>query len=117
MNGKFLLSISLLVLSISVQAAGVSTNCELISSSPTNSYFCDSFGNGASLVSQTWQVTFGGHITGQGTGFMGANCASTSGSLQYNFIAALSDGSTVTGSGSLPCNQSGCGTLGCGAPF
>jgi len=97
-------------------AGSTITTCEMISPNPPREFVCDTFGDGATLVSQTWSLTTGGTILAQTTGLLAVRCGGGS-SVGYQFIASLSDGSTDTGSGSLPCSSgSGPGTGGGGPP-
>ncbi|MDA3934864.1 MAG: hypothetical protein PF630_11145 [Gammaproteobacteria bacterium] len=98
--------LAMLFTSSTVYASGVTTTCELIDTGTPRTFVCSSFGDSADLTSQTWSLTTGGTIIAQGTGFMAAECGGST-NLGYQFIAALSDGMTATGSGNLPCQDGG----------
>ncbi len=58
-----------------------------------------------------------GAILAQTSGFLTVTCGTAS-SVGYQFIAALSDGMTDTGAGSLPCENGGSpGVPPCGGPI
>lgn len=92
------------LMSALVYAGSVTTTCELITTGTPRTFVCSSFGDGATITSQTWSLTTAGTIIQQGPGIMAAECGGTT-NLGYQFIAALSDGMTDTGSGSLPCDS------------
>ncbi|MBU1188372.1 MAG: hypothetical protein KKC01_05000 [Gammaproteobacteria bacterium] len=94
------------LLAQSVYAGSTNTTCEMINPNPPREFVCDTFGDGATLVSQTWSLTSAGTILGQTTGLLAVRCGGGS-SVGYQFIASLSDGMTDTGSGSLPCGNGG----------
>jgi hypothetical protein len=100
--------LAMLFTSSSVYASGVTTTCELIDTGTPRTFVCSSFGDSAAITSQTWSLTTSGTIISQGTGFMAAECGGST-NLGYTFIAALSDGMTDTGAGSLPCQDGGGG--------
>lgn len=96
--------------------ANTDTACEMIDANPPRLFFCETHTSGApTLVSQVWSLTTGGIILQQGTGFMAAQCGGST-NLGYQYIAVLSDGTTDTGFGSLPC-QDGGGSGPCGGPI
>ena len=93
---------------IMASASSVSTFCELIGSPSANqlSYFCDSFGNGATIVSQTWSAQINTVIIGQGDGFVGVECSFVPGpNAQFSHLTTLSDGSVHNSSVSVPCDN------------
>jgi len=96
------------LMSPALHAGSVNTTCELIDTGTPRTFVCSSFGIGATITSQTWSLTTAGTIIQQGLGIMAAECGGTT-NLGYQFIAALSDGMTDTGSGSLPCQSGGGG--------
>lgn len=98
--------LAMLFTSSSVYASGVTTTCELIDTGTPRTFVCSTFGDTATITSQTWSLTTGGVIISQFPGIMAAECGGTT-NLGYQFIAALSDGMTDTGSGSLPCQSGG----------
>lgn len=98
--------LTMLFTSSSVYASGVTTTCEMIGTGTPRTFVCSSFGDSAVITSQTWSLTTSGTIISQATGIMAAECGGST-SLGYTFIAALSDGMTDTGSGSLPCESGG----------
>ncbi|MDA3934861.1 MAG: hypothetical protein PF630_11130, partial [Gammaproteobacteria bacterium] len=99
--------LAMLFTSSSVYASGVTTTCELIDTGTPRTFVCSSFGDTATITSQTWSLTTGGTIIAQATGIMAAECDLSSTNLGYTFIAALSDGMTATGAGNLPCQDGG----------
>jgi len=93
----------------SVYAGSTITTCEMINPNPPREFVCDTFGDGATLISQTWSLTTGGTILSQTTGFIAFRCSggpSGGSSIGYQFIASLSDGMTDTGSSNLSCDNS-----------
>ncbi|MBU1188162.1 MAG: hypothetical protein KKC01_03945 [Gammaproteobacteria bacterium] len=99
-----LLPLTLLLLSTAAQAGSTITTCELIDTGMPRTFVCSTSGDGADLTSQTWSLTTGGTLISQATGIMAAECGGST-NIGYQFIAALSDGMTDTGSGSLPCQD------------
>jgi len=94
------------LLSHDAYGGGAITTCEMINPNPPREFVCDTLGDGASLLSQTWSLTTSGTIIAQTTGLLAVRCGSGS-SIGYQFIASLSDGMTDTGAGSLPCELGG----------
>jgi len=113
---SILLPLTLLLLSTAAQAGSTITTCELIDTGMPRTFVCSTFGDGADLTSQTWSLTTGGTLISQATGIMAAECGGST-NLGYAFIAALSDGMTDSGAGSLPCEPgTGPGSGGGGPP-
>jgi len=103
---KFVTIVLTALLTQSVYAGSTNTTCEMINPNPPREFVCDTFGDGATLVSQTWSLKSAGTILGQTTGLLAVRCGGGS-SISYQFIASLSDGMTDTGNGGLPCTDGG----------
>lgn len=114
MKIQYLIISATLLLTQLVQADNVVTGCEQIGQ---GQYACDTFpvdnspsnGIDAQLVSQTWQITYGGFIVAQSTGSMIASCSSSHSNASYQFIAELNTGQTFFQTGTLPCAAGGGG--------